>query len=167
MGKQQYGSEALAFIARRDAVGAEAMIKTMEADDDFMESIYNQQFVCTIQVSCALIKGDNPAIVFSLIKKGLRFTIPHFSEKYIIDYLLTSNDIVLINQLACLYWDNGEKEKAIETLKALMANFDNACVDTHYRSRYYPTLIFNLTKYLNETGKNEEALALCDKGIDI
>jgi tetratricopeptide (TPR) repeat protein len=83
------------------------------------------------------------------------------------DYLLTSSEITLINQLTIVYYREGENDKAIDLMQALVLNFDTVCADEQYRARKYPTLVFNLTKYLYDQGRYAEAIALCDKAIDV
>jgi len=81
--------------------------------------------------------------------------------------LLTGNDIALINQLVIIYEKKNMRDEAIDIMLALVRNFEKTCQDKRFRARYYPTLIYNLTKYLQEAGRHEEAIPLCEKGIAV
>ncbi|MCL2500008.1 MAG: helix-turn-helix domain-containing protein [Defluviitaleaceae bacterium] len=163
--ERQWKGEIEGLLSRRETDLAERLIDKLENDDGFISNEINRQFLIVAKVAAAIIKKEIPGKIFAFIRKGLSITIPFFNEKYIEDYLLTGNDIQLINQLTITYWDTGERDKAIDLMMALIRNFDKSCADLRYRSQHYPTLVYNLTSYLRDMKRNEEALHLCDMGI--
>ncbi|MCL2500013.1 MAG: transcriptional regulator [Defluviitaleaceae bacterium] len=165
--ERQRKSEIEGYLSRRDTESAHRLMGELEIDDDFMSNGNNRQFIIIAKVACAIIKKENPGRILTLIRKGLEITIPHFHEKYVGDYLLTSNDIELINQMTVVYWENGQRNDAINLMTSLVRNIDENCADPRYRGRNLPTLLYNLTSYLHEVGRYEDAIPLCDKGIAV
>ena len=165
--EQQMKSEILACISNRDIKNAMRLIKKLEDDKKFMESEKNQQFIFYVKTAVAIVQNELPGKIKALIKEGLKITISDFNDKDVDKYLLTSNDIQLINQLTILYWNNNECDAAITLMTVLIDNFDKNCSDPRYRAQHYPTLVYNLTSYLHDLGKYKETIPLCDKGIEV
>ena len=69
--------------------------------------------------------------------------------------------------MATQYFSIGEEERAVEILYGLKKNVEARCVDKIERGLRYPSIIYNLTKILGEMDKDEEALPLCDEGIEV
>jgi transcriptional regulator with XRE-family HTH domain len=164
---RQWKKELNGYLSRRDTHNADRLIIRMESDDDFMTLDMNRQFIILSRVASAIIKKEPPGKILALIKKGLEINVQNFHETYLENYLLTVNDIVLINQMTIVYWDSNERDKAINLMYALMRNFDKNCQDIKMRGDCYPTLVYNLTSYLLDMNRYKEAIPLCDKGIDI
>ncbi|MCL2365305.1 MAG: helix-turn-helix domain-containing protein [Defluviitaleaceae bacterium] len=153
-------------INRNDFDNAEKRIAQLEKNDDFMDSIYNQQAVFLFKALLMMKNNDQQESVRKAILDGLAITIRNFDEKKLADYILTANDIKLINQLAILYWKHKETDAAIQLMHGLIQNLESNCTDVRYRARMLPWLYFNLINYLYEEKRYNEEIPLLDKGIE-
>ncbi|MCL2188768.1 MAG: helix-turn-helix domain-containing protein [Defluviitaleaceae bacterium] len=163
----QRKNEVEASLSARNTVTATQLVAELEANDDFMYKTINRQYILRSKAAIAIINEESPAKIIKMVDRALKMSIPNFDEKRIEEYLLTSNDIILINQLSLVRWESSKRDDAVNTMLALMRNFENNCADPRYLGRHYPTLVFNLTSYLRDMNRQTEAIPLCDKGIDI
>jgi len=163
--KNQAINQLEAYTSSNNIAAAEALIKKLEKDDIFMDNLFNKQALQASKVAIAIINKDPIGKIRAMVIRGLDITIPNFDEAKVADYLLTKTGIKLLNQLSIVYWDSNEKEKAIQLMEALVANFEMRCSDNRHKARILPTLLFNLTSYLHDIGEYKKAILLCEKGI--
>jgi transcriptional regulator with XRE-family HTH domain len=165
--EQEKKNEIKACLLRQDCDEVMRRVAALENDDFFIAYDYNRQFVCFAKAAVAIIKNENPGRVLPLVERGIALTIPDFIIKKVENYLLNGNELDLINQLTIVYERSGKRDEAIHLMTALVKNFDKNFTDLRYKGQYYPLLIYNLTKYLHETGAYKEAMALCEKGVAV
>jgi len=142
-------------------------VTRLEKDDDFMSMLFNRQAIDYFKVVLAMQNKENPSNIRAMIMRGLKMTLSDFEEKKVAQYLLTTNDIKLIDCLAILYWKMGQVDDAIRLMYDLIANFDIHCIDERNRARILPWMYLNLTTYLYNAGRYEEELPLLKEGINI
>jgi len=143
----------------------EELITALEKNDDFMDSIYNRQALMVSNIIVMREKDAPTESVRTIILSGLKITLRNFDEKKIADYLLTVNDIKLINQLAILYWKIKNTDAAIRLMHDLIKNLETNCADVRFRKKMLPWLYYNLSKYLYDTNRYSEEIPLLDRGI--
>jgi len=162
---EQRKSEIRNALYYENVTTAEELLLTLEKDNFFMSEINNLQFIYMSKATISTIKNESPLMVREIVMAGLKITLPFFQEKYIQEYLLTGNDITLINQLAISYKNEGNHCESIKIQNLLIENIETNCIDFRHNSRYYPYLIYGITKHLGEIGEYKKAIPLCDKGI--
>jgi len=146
---------------------SDELISNLESSEDFMRHNVNTQFILAAKASNKLSKNEDADMSLALLNKAMRVSIPLFAERYIEDYFLSNQDVWIINMMASIHFRNNDLERAISIMNAIKGNFDNHCVDINLKGKYYPTIICNLTKYLELMGRCEEAIKLCDIGVDV
>jgi tetratricopeptide (TPR) repeat protein len=126
-----------------------------------------QQFVLLKKASVAHSRAKNIEDIRALLVDAIKIGIPVFKEEDIKKYLLTKQDIEMINLMAILHHDEGRLDKAIDLMYNLKANYDNRFMEAISKGRHYPMVIYNITKYLGMAGRYKEAIKLCDVGAEI
>ena len=146
---------------------AKALMKRLESNEEFIKNMVNKQHLLTSKAGL-LIRNDEPSrAIYPILEEAIKMFIPAFEEKNIEKYLLTKCDIKIINMIAILYHNDNKIEKAIDLMKRLKANFDRQYVDPKHKGSHYPLIMYNLSKYLGMAGHTNEAIKICDEGIDV
>ena len=147
---------------------AEKLIAVLENDIEFMKSNFNAQY---IQISKALIQyheADDIMIFLDLLIDAIKITIPTFAIDKISEYFLSKQEITIINKIAKCYRDNEQLDVSISILTALKENFDNKkYLDKDFKGKYYSFILNSLAFYLSHAEKHNEAIEICDKGIEV
>jgi len=82
-------------------------------------------------------------------------------------WLLSKMDVQIINSIAGIYHDKDQIDEAIDLMLKLKANYDRRFMDDMSKGAFYPTLIYNLSKYLGMAGRHKEAIEYCEVGEKI
>lgn len=99
------------------------------------------------------------------ILQALRLTFPKFDESKIATYMLSFDEISLLNMLAMSYEVAGNPEKEIEILKSVKASMDKHYADEYEKSRGYTLTLSNLSTALGIAGRHAEVIEICDIAI--
>jgi len=78
---------------------------------------------------------------------------------------LSHNEYRILNLIGITRGERGQPEEWIKILKAMLASLHENKIDQEIRNRLLPTIYFNLTNALLETGQYQECIEVCDKGI--
>lgn len=81
-------------------------------------------------------------------------------------YQLTDNEINILNQLAILHYNNGEKEEAVKIYRRIIENYENSFMEEVFHMRNWELAMGNLASYLEEMGELEEAMKIAAKRIE-
>lgn len=103
----------------------------------------------------------------TIIEEAMRLSLPSFSETRISEYLLTNIEAALINLLAVSYFEDGDSERAIKVLVGLKTSLERTRLEDAEKELLFPTVLYNLSKYLGLSGRNDEAVEYCDYGIKL
>ena len=153
------------LLSQQDFQNAEVILKQLESDTEFANIAVNKQYLLSRKVEFAMYYQENPQKIFKLLLSAIKISTPKFKECDIGEYLLSKEDIDIINKMAVVYEQTNQVEKSINLLYMLKKNFDNRYMDNESKGLHYPMVIYNLTKYLGAHGRFDEAIDLCDMGI--
>jgi transcriptional regulator with XRE-family HTH domain len=153
------------LLKNRQVEEAEPLIAKLEKSEEFMAQITYKQRLLALRAGVALHNGEQPEVVREILANAIKISAPNFKKEDLPLYLLTKEDIRIINMMAVLYGEEGDLNNAIDLLFCLKKNFDGRYMNNEAKGRHYPMLVYNLTKYLGMSGRYEEAIDLCDEGI--
>jgi len=100
------------------------------------------------------------------LHQAITLTIPDFNASKIRENLLSNEEMVIINSMALVYAMNENYRKAIDIYYQLMNNIDTYYINDSEKTILYPMIIVNLTNTLGLIKRYDEAIELCDIGIN-
>ena len=154
----------------RDHEAFVAMIAEMENDDAFKKG-----FGLRTYKQALMLKHSNPLLnspdelqsslecAVDIAMDMLRTNRPDFDIEKIESYYLSHEEMATLNHISNMYGRMDKREKSIELLKALIANYDKNYMSIigSFTGRYRWGL--NLSIHLYETGRYEECLKMIDE----
>lgn len=141
-----------------------ALIEELENDAEYMAKNTNRQYVMYVRGFSHIYTGKNAEEAIEMFDEAIKMTLPHFSQKYLDDYHLTSLEINICSSKATALSISQRNEEAIELMYALKENFDKNCIDRNLWGKLYPNIIYYLTRFLYLAKRYQEALELCEIG---
>ncbi|MCL2286524.1 MAG: helix-turn-helix transcriptional regulator [Firmicutes bacterium] len=155
------------YLSRGNTEDAARIIKKLKADAAFTgDSFYNQHLIAA-EAAIAIIKKGEPEKIIVLLQNAIAMVRRTFDENSIEEHLLTTVDFKILNMLATQYYDTGRVEESIAVLFGLKHNIEKRCIDKAVKGERYPQTIYHLTKLLSQTGRNKEAIEICDQGTAV
>ena len=151
-------------LVSRSVDEATKVITTLENNEKFMKDKLNEKHIFLAKAANMINMNEEVPLIFESLIKAIHIAPNKFCEDDIEKYPLTKTDFAALNLMATQYFALGEQERAVRILYGLKRNVENICVDDIERGKRYPTVIFNLTKYLSIMGKHDEVMKLCDEG---
>lgn len=152
-------------LADKDFDGLEEALKEFEASIS-EEDILNSQYCRFTKAMINQAKGVSREDVIEELEEALKMTKPGYTkEKFNINGLLTYNEIVILINIANTYAKK-DNEKAIEILSGLKQYMDTHILDGQERIKKYQVIIFNLSDIMVDEKRYDEAIELCDLGIE-
>ncbi len=142
---------------------AECLLKELEADSAFDNDI---QFVLKIKSSLAIFLEKDYRKAYELAVQGLQVTIALFDETKINKYLLTYDEVILINTISVVYFFEGNIGKSLEILLLLKSSLDTNYFDETEKVRTYSALLYNISKYMAHLEQYVECVDICNEGIE-
>ncbi|MEG2774739.1 MAG: helix-turn-helix transcriptional regulator [Acetivibrio sp.] len=103
--------------------------------------------------------------VLDKVEAAIRITIPDYREKDIEKYVLSRQEVYVINSIAIAKIPLEGKEKAIEILKKILDGYKKSAVNLKYHSFGASVVMFNLASFLEECDCFEEALKIYREGL--
>lgn len=107
-----------------------------------------------------------PQEALDRLEAALRLTHPHYSVNNLPKYI-SFEEAELLNQIAVTLPDVGRTEETIKILYYMRDFYESGVADPHERLRGLPTVMYNLSKYLGLSGRYDECIDVCKKGIKI
>lgn len=80
--------------------------------------------------------------------------------------LFTRIEVLILISISRTLYFLDKKDNAIAVMEFLRSYFERGIVSEEEKAKNYPVILFNLENWYGLDGKNELALALCEKGID-
>lgn len=102
----------------------------------------------------------------TLLLQALRLTIPDFDLEKIGAHLYTVDEMKLINQIAGVYSDLGQNEKATEIFAQLLNYVQMHQQEAVISSGMLPMVLGNYARVLDLCGKYQEAVDYAQQGIE-
>jgi len=124
-----------------------------------------EQMIMVLKLSISQGRNEDAASRIETIKAALTLTNSDFDETEISGYMLSYDEIALLNMLATVYGDTGDSEKEIAILRRVKSSMDKYYVDKYEKSRGYAQTLLNLSNALGFAERHEEAIEICDTAI--
>ncbi len=154
-------------LAHYEYEAAKATLDELEVElKNFPEETIYHQFLESERIICkyqGIVRKEQIGELIELIK----WTVPNFGKKSIRECFLSHQELVIINNIATGYGDNGEGEKAISILSELKEYLENSYMGNRNKATMYTVILLNLVKYLGLEGYYEKALSIANEAIDI
>ena len=99
-----------------------------------------------------------------LLEKAITLTQPKYRQGKL-PYLLSYEEIKLLNSIALLRSGKGHRREAIDILYCILDFYDTHIVNAEEILRTEPMVLYNLSKILGLENRYDECLDICDKGI--
>lgn len=145
-----------------DAIKLYELLKELSGKNSKLD----QQFILLYEILLFKNTDKNAEEKLALFWKALNYSIEDFKFEEIMDYLLSKDELIILNNIALNTHAIGEREKAIEYLKHMKTYLENPKFDYGEKRRTYPTVIYNLAKWIGLESSYWESLGLCDLGIE-
>ena len=110
-------------------------------------------------------RGGAPNIVLEKFQEVAKMSIKCISPQSIPRQVLTRDELYMLNNLAFAHYDLGEHAIGIEYLYSVKKFIEKHVVDDKGISPIYTMILYNLSKLVGLDGNIEEAIKLCDVGI--
>lgn len=133
---------------------------------DFPEETIYHQFLELQKIICkfnGIIKTDQ----INELEKILRWTVPKYGHMSIEECFFSHQELIILNNIAIGYGENGNIEKAIELLSSLKKYLENNYMGNRIKANMYSSVLTNLVKYLGLRGCYQRALGVANEAIDI
>jgi transcriptional regulator with XRE-family HTH domain len=141
------------------------MLSELESLSSFLRHNVNQQFMAMAKALIFASKHDEPHPDFPvMLLDALKITCPQFDERYICNYNLTYNEIVIINRYASYLGDTDQTTLAADIYDRLLRNINVKYIDEMEKACMYSTILFNYSMCVGRLGRWTEALAIVTDG---
>lgn len=145
---------------------AERVLKKLERKLDFAEP-QNRQFLLRTK---AIIRYRTGKITKEkrreLFEQAVSMTVKWYGEGGLEKGFYTHNEIVLLCNIATVYFEEGDKEKAVQMLTELRQYFVDSIVSDEERAQNELLVLNNLEQCYGLLGKYDECMAMIEEGIE-
>ena len=100
------------------------------------------------------------------LERANRLTHPNYKQGYV-PFLLSYEEIVLLNNIAINCAICGNRKDAIDMLYSIVHYYDTHIVNKEETLRTEPMTLYNLSKMLGLEHRFDECIIICDRGIDL
>lgn len=112
-------------------------------------------------------KGGDLQKVYDIYIQAIHITLPEFDGYTPLENnLLTFDEITIINCIASLHAERQHIKEALKLGFWLKDYLEKRNIDENERKKKYPMILFNLTNWLGERKRYEDALEIANSGID-
>lgn len=123
----------------------------------------SEQFIQLHQTILSSLSNEDK---IERLTRAIRLTCPKYNPAVIPDFL-SYEEIIIINNIAVCYGDDGRLDEAIQLLKALKRHHESRMVNQEEILRTQLLILYNLSKYLGQAQRFDECIEICDQGIRI
>lgn len=158
-------------LAKGDFEQAQELIECMESllqknsGKDHSLKI-EEQYLRFARILIEKNKGESPEQILGKLLDTIRMTISDFDGIHIGSRLLTFHEISILNNIGCTYHNMGNLWNALRLLFELKEYMENHTLSAEEMSVKYPMILQNLSSWLGQEGMYQDALHLCQTGID-
>lgn len=158
-------------LAKGEFERSEELVERME---DMIGSVsgkeYNlkmeQQYLRFARILIQKHKGESAEHILEMLLGAVRMTIPDFDGVHIKTRLLTFHEISILNNIGCAYHNMGKMWNGLQLLFELKEYMEKHTLSGEEMSEKYPMILQNLSSWLGQEGMYQDALHLCQTGID-
>ncbi len=124
------------------------------------------QYVVYVDALIQNLEGEGAVAILPQLVEALHRTRPDFDlENPAQAGLLTFQEINLLNNIAIAHWKSGKKESGMRLMVYLKEYMEKHLIDEKEKGGHYPMVLFNLSKWLLEEEKAQEALEMAEVGV--
>lgn len=109
-------------------------------------------------------KGVKAHQVLRMMLDAVRITLPDFDGICVKNHFLTFQEIIILNNIACIYYEMEKKTEAFRLLISLKIYMEEHIIDEEGTEKYL-VIIQNLVSWLLKGRSYGDALTLCEKGL--
>lgn len=124
---------------------------------------FNEQFMAFVDILLFKDQHEDKEKVISRLYEILHMTRTEFDIKKLKQYLLSKDEIMVINNIAIALRELNRMDEAIEIMEALKSYLDNPKFDFEEKRRTYPVILYNLAKWNRLNGDYIKTIAVCDE----
>lgn len=126
-----------------------------------------KQFIMFNRAVVNMKKGEDIDKVIDMLSEAMRITYPQFDiSKTASVKLLTMDEMLIISNIAIALNSKGSVLDAIKWETFLKEYMENDRLEYDGVGRLYPLVVFNLSNWVGSYNRYEEALQLCNIGIE-
>ena len=158
-------------LARKQYVQAEKCVDILEYKlENASKREYGlkleEQYIRFARILIRKNRGESTALILEQLLAVIRMTIPDFDGLHIRARLLTFHEISILNNIGCVYHAMGNVWDALRLLFELKEYIEEHAVCGEELSVKYLMILQNLSSWSGQEGHYQEALELCQTGID-
>ncbi len=143
----------------------EEILNNLENNKKFKNGV-NRQFLLNIRSILAFHCKEYEEMLRYAVE-ALKMTKPSFDENMIDSYILSIDEIKLVNTIAAAYGVKSNLEKSTKILLKLKVSMDKNYLEEDQKYKIYLHLLQNLTKNLGLLKRYNENISFCDHGINL
>lgn len=153
--------EITALNTNRNFQEAAEKIRRLEEISDPADKIM-KQFI--LRSKALAHYGDDFPASRALLTEALQQTHPDFDFDKINEYLLSIEEIKILNQIAISYSEDGDRRYGIHIYRQLFQYLDGRLMNTEMESVILPMLAYNYSKLLGQERRYEECIEIAELG---
>lgn len=151
------------LVIERKKPELRALVKMLEGKVPFKSGLYLQYLLfCKAESAESITEQERLDILTSAIK----ITKKKFCLDEIGVYLLSQTEISVIGKMAETYALLGDNENAVQILYGVKKSMDTFYIEGKEKARLYPNTLYNLSVYLDQLERHEEAQKVCEEARD-
>lgn len=128
----------------------------------------NAQYILWMDTILKMKMGKiNQINALKRLEQAMSCTIPEYKEENISKYVLSRQEVFILNNIAIAKIPMEGKMKAVKILSSVLEGYKKSCVDMKYHVSGAIIVMFNLACFLEECDYFEEALKIYDEGIKL
>jgi transcriptional regulator with XRE-family HTH domain len=152
---------------KNDKEAMEKYMNEMEAMPIFEEGLYKQILLKSKAALTLLQDATAYPLVMGLLLEAIKVTIPNFNPRTVHVQLLGNDDHEIIVQIAVIQFETGEIDASIDLMMRLAENMRTRICDQLEKARSLTFVLYNLSRFLGQIQRYDEALEVCNEGIKI
>ncbi|WP_296626563.1 helix-turn-helix domain-containing protein [uncultured Negativibacillus sp.] len=139
-------------------------IKQLEKIADSEDKIVKQFILRSKALACC---WTDYTTAREILLESLRITHPDFDFDHIGDYLLSIDEVKILNQIAVTYSETGDRRYAIYIYQQLFKSPLQQVVNNEARASVLSLLAYNYSRLLGKERRYEECIEVAQYGYDI
>lgn len=140
--------------------------KNLERTSDRRSLKMEEQYLRFAKVLIQEHRGERTEQVLEELLEIIRMTMPDFDGIHIRTRLLTYHEIVILNSIGCTYHNLKKLWEGLQLLFELKEYIENHTLKGEEMAVKYPMIVYNLSSWLGQEGRYQDALNLCQAGIE-
>jgi transcriptional regulator with XRE-family HTH domain len=165
-------NEVNSLLDKRKLNEVELLLREMSEDIQFQTGLNRQFYLSSFAFYKLCMAGDpmnNESLtpILNLLQEAIRITIKKFDMDKIREYLLTLEEMKIINRLALAYLHSGDVDMGIKLLYELKFNMETLYKDHAEKMELYTMVLYNLSVYLGKQDRHVDVIDICDFGIKV